>query len=74
MTEQQRQQTDYKIIWVCALPLEAAAARAMLDEAHPRLPQFTSDQNVYTLDAIARHNIVIECLPSGDMALALQPL
>ncbi|THC87002.1 hypothetical protein EYZ11_013552 [Aspergillus tanneri] len=25
---------DYTMAWICALPLEAAAARAMLDEAH----------------------------------------
>ncbi|KAL4937662.1 hypothetical protein BDV06DRAFT_226732 [Aspergillus oleicola] len=65
MPEQQRRQTDYKIVWVCALPLEAAAARAMLDKVHPRLPQLTNDQNVYTLGAIAGHNIVVACLPSG---------
>ncbi|KAL4981636.1 hypothetical protein BDW68DRAFT_196207 [Aspergillus falconensis] len=65
MPEQQRRQTDYRIAWVCALPLEAAAARAMLDEVHPRLPQLTNDQNVYTLGAITGHNIVIACLPSG---------
>jgi hypothetical protein len=25
---------DYTIAWVCALPLEAAAARVMLDKIH----------------------------------------
>lgn len=65
MPEQHRRQTDYRIAWVCALPLEAAAAQAMLDEVHPRLPQLINDQNIYTLGAIAGHNIVVSCLPSG---------
>ncbi|KAL4864733.1 hypothetical protein BDV12DRAFT_200811 [Aspergillus spectabilis] len=65
MPEQERRHEDYKIVWVCALPLEAAAARAMLDEIHPNLPQPTSDHNVYTLGALSSHNIVIACLPSG---------
>ncbi|KAL4820487.1 hypothetical protein BDW67DRAFT_192467 [Aspergillus spinulosporus] len=66
MPERQRRQTDYRIAWVCALPLEAAAAQAMLDEVHPELPQLAHDQNVYTLGAVAGHNIVIACLPSGS--------
>ncbi|KAL2834587.1 hypothetical protein BJY01DRAFT_259536 [Aspergillus pseudoustus] len=56
---------DYTVAWICALPLEAAAASAMLDELHPRLPQLTSDHNAYTLGAVSGHNIVIACLPSG---------
>ncbi|RAK97550.1 purine and uridine phosphorylase [Aspergillus ibericus CBS 121593] len=57
---------DYKIGWICALPLEMAAAQALLDEIHEDLPVQPNDYNAYTLGAIGKHNIVIACLPSGD--------
>jgi nucleoside phosphorylase len=56
---------DYTVAWVCALPLEMAAAKAMLDEIHPDLPTSSNDQNTYVLGRILAHNIVIACLPSG---------
>ena len=56
---------DYTVAWVCALPLEMAAARAMLDEIHPGLPTSPNDQNTYVLGKIHAHNVVIACLPSG---------
>jgi nucleoside phosphorylase len=56
---------DYTVGWICALPLEMAAAKAMLDEVHTKLPQDPSDHNTYTLGAIYGHNITIACLPSG---------
>ena len=56
---------DYMIGWVCALPLEMAAAEAMLDETHPDLPSDLNDHNTYTLGKICAHNVVIACLPSG---------
>ncbi|OJJ08345.1 hypothetical protein ASPVEDRAFT_89572 [Aspergillus versicolor CBS 583.65] len=62
---QKLQHTDYDIAWICALPLELAAAKSMLDEIHPSLPQAPSDQNSYTLGRISGHNIVLVCLPSG---------
>ena len=57
---------DYTVGWICALPLEAAAATAMLDEIHgkPR-KQLSNDHNVYTLGRIGEHNVVISCLPAG---------
>ncbi|KAJ5802105.1 uncharacterized protein N7503_004555 [Penicillium pulvis] len=57
--------SDYTIGWICALPLEMAAAKAALDELHPRLPVSPNDHNIYTLGAIKGHNITIACLPSG---------
>lgn len=51
--------------WICALPLEMAAAKAMLDETHTRLSQPSTDHNAYTLGEICGHNVVIACLPSG---------
>ncbi|KAK6001655.1 hypothetical protein QM012_002145 [Aureobasidium pullulans] len=57
---------DYKVGWITALPTEAAAAKAMLDKTHPRLPT-PHDSNVYTFGFIRSgqdiadggHNIVI---------------
>jgi nucleoside phosphorylase len=56
---------DYTVGWICALPLEMAAATAILDEIHPNLEKVTNDTNTYTLGRIGRHFIVIACLPSG---------
>jgi nucleoside phosphorylase len=56
---------DYTVAWVCALPLEMAAAKSMLDEIHPNLPASSNDQNTYVLGKICAHNVIIACLPSG---------
>ncbi|KAH8691517.1 hypothetical protein BGW36DRAFT_432067 [Talaromyces proteolyticus] len=56
---------DYTVVWICALPLEMAAAKAMLDETHGSLSQRPSDHNTYTLGRAHDHNVVIACLPSG---------
>lgn len=56
---------DYTVGWICALPLEMAAAKLILDAIHPGLPLPTTDQNTYLLGNIGEHNIVIACLPSG---------
>ncbi|KAB8270025.1 purine and uridine phosphorylase [Aspergillus minisclerotigenes] len=42
-----------------------AAAKAMLDEVHPALPQPETDHNVYTLGSVSGHNVVVAPLPSG---------
>lgn len=56
---------DYTVGWICALPLEMAAAKLMLDAIHLSLPLPATDQNTYILGNIGEHNIVIACLPSG---------
>src|SRR5467141_1615170 len=56
---------DYTVAWICALPLETAAAKAMLDKTHLQLPPSAADDNAYMLGEISGHNIVIACLPSG---------
>jgi len=58
---------DYGVGWVCALPVELAAARVMLDEEHEPLGQNANDTNLYTLGQIGEHNVVIACLPAGQM-------
>jgi nucleoside phosphorylase len=65
MATTQRSHTDYTIGWICALPVEMAACKAMLEKIHPRLPQSPNDHNVYTLGELYGHNIVIACLPLG---------
>ncbi|KAF3938663.1 hypothetical protein ABW19_dt0205767 [Dactylella cylindrospora] len=60
---------SYTIAWICALPIEMAVAKAMLDETHAQLPQNNSDRNTYTLGEIAERNVVIACLPSGSYGL-----
>ncbi|KAF5566266.1 G beta WD-40 repeats containing protein [Fusarium napiforme] len=58
---------DYTVGWVCALPLEMAAARGMLDSIHPNLShQDPNDINSYVLGEIHGHKIVIACLPAGN--------
>jgi nucleoside phosphorylase len=57
---------EYNVSWICALPLEMAAAVVMLDEVHEDLQeQEPSDHNNYKLGRIQNHNVVIACLPAG---------
>ncbi|EWZ85352.1 hypothetical protein FOWG_11854 [Fusarium oxysporum f. sp. lycopersici MN25] len=53
----------YTVAWICALHIEMAASRAMLDEEHDGLPQQANDSNSYILGTIQKHNVVIACLP-----------
>lgn len=58
------QKEDYTIGWICAVPVELAAASAMLDEKHdPYGEQDPEDTNNYRLGRMGRHNIVMTCLP-----------
>lgn len=62
---------DFHIGWICALPVEMAAAKAMLDETYERLEgQAQKDPNSYVLGRIQNHNIAIACLPAGVDGLA----
>ncbi|KAL4921410.1 hypothetical protein BDW62DRAFT_174633 [Aspergillus aurantiobrunneus] len=56
---------DYTVAWICALPIEMAAAKAMLDEIHDDLPVQSNDHNAYSLGSIWHYNVVIACLPHG---------
>lgn len=53
----------YNVAWICALPIELAAAKAMLDKIHKNLSRQPNDSNSYSLGSIEEHNIVIACLP-----------
>ncbi|KFY46703.1 hypothetical protein V494_00367 [Pseudogymnoascus sp. VKM F-4513 (FW-928)] len=59
--------SSYTVGWVCALPKELIAASAMLDETHPSLPRHRNDHNAYTLGRIGAHNVVMACLPKGEI-------
>jgi ankyrin repeat domain-containing protein 50 len=58
---------EYTVGWICALPLEMAAAKAMLDSIHPDLPADPrlNDTNAYILGSLKGHNVVVACLPVG---------
>lgn len=64
MSRQLRRE-DYTVGWVCALPIELAAALAMLDEEHTNPRSYPNDENIYYLGSVATHNVVIICLPAG---------
>jgi nucleoside phosphorylase len=58
------QHENYTIGWICAIPVEAQAARMMLDEQHIGVfPLPPGEENVYEAGRIGRHNVVIACLP-----------
>ncbi|PLB46413.1 purine and uridine phosphorylase [Aspergillus steynii IBT 23096] len=62
----------YTVGWICALPIELAAAEAMLDKRYddpgPEEGRDSdNDSNIYTLGAIGDHRVVIACLPGGQM-------
>lgn len=57
----------YTVGWICAIPIELAAARGVLDQLHE---QYESEDCIFTLGSIASHNIVIACLPAGQMGIS----
>ncbi|KAF2831839.1 ankyrin, partial [Ophiobolus disseminans] len=65
----QLRRDDYTVGWVCALPVELAAAQEMLDEEHHDLERDLddNDENLYALGSIGGHNVAIVCLPAGQI-------
>ncbi|OAL43741.1 kinesin light chain [Pyrenochaeta sp. DS3sAY3a] len=61
----QFRRNEYTVGWICALPVELAAAQEILDEEHEDLDREDYDENVYSLGSIGGHNVVIVCLPVG---------
>ncbi|KAF2182636.1 hypothetical protein K469DRAFT_669646 [Zopfia rhizophila CBS 207.26] len=63
----QLRREDYTVGWVCALPVELAAAQEMLDEENGDLERDLgdNDENLYALGSIGGHNVAIVCLPAG---------
>ncbi|KAJ4016030.1 hypothetical protein NW752_006964 [Fusarium irregulare] len=61
---------QYTVGWICALPLEMAAAKGMLDELHPDpLQRDPGDHNTYRLGEVCGHNVVVACLPAGNFGV-----
>lgn len=52
---------------MCALPKEQTAATVMLDQRHADLLKPLNDPNTYTLGSVSNHNVVIACLPKGNV-------
>ncbi|KAF4170180.1 hypothetical protein CNMCM6936_003368 [Aspergillus lentulus] len=61
---------DYTVAWICASPIEMAAAKTLLDEIHNPLSQLPTDGNTYTLGSMSGKNVVIPCLPCGVYGIA----
>jgi nucleoside phosphorylase len=65
------QPEDYTVGWICAIPKELTAARAMLDSTHgPLEAQPKHDENNYVLGMIGKHNVAIACLPEYGVVSA----
>lgn len=61
------QREDYTVGWICALPIEKAAAIAALDGPQhdpPSIPR--DDGNSYTFGRMGIHNVVIASMPLGE--------
>ncbi|TLD22979.1 hypothetical protein PspLS_07041 [Pyricularia sp. CBS 133598] len=58
---------DFTVGWICALPIELAAAAEMMDEEFADLPSHPTDSNIYSFGRIGNHNVVAACLPAGQM-------
>ncbi|KAI1262306.1 hypothetical protein F5Y18DRAFT_155535 [Xylariaceae sp. FL1019] len=54
----------YTVGWVCALYIEMAAAKCMLDDIHDNLKKSPDDSNTYILGSLHQHNVAIACLPT----------
>ncbi|OAL43444.1 ankyrin [Pyrenochaeta sp. DS3sAY3a] len=64
----QLRRDEFTVGWVCALPVELAAAQEMLDEEYKTPPYDPRrDTNIYTCGRVGEHNVVIACLPEGQI-------
>ncbi|KAF5662744.1 ankyrin repeat [Fusarium heterosporum] len=65
---------NYTVGWVCALPIEAAAAKAVLDCVHDISPhdRIPDDNNSYIFGNLRGHNVVVAC-PNSTLS-AVTPL
>lgn len=59
---------EYTVGWLCALPIDLAAAQVMLDEEH--LPHDGVDSIRYTLGRVGSHNVVLACPPAGRIGMS----
>jgi nucleoside phosphorylase len=60
----------YTIGWICAIPIELSAAKAVLDKTHEKPNDIPpDDNNCYTFGTIGAHNVVIAVLPAGEYGI-----
>ncbi|KAF9766678.1 hypothetical protein IL306_000879 [Fusarium sp. DS 682] len=71
MTKRVLDRQDYKVGWICALPIELAAAQEILDEEHDHFNDKQGSTNktasLYTLGRVGDHNVVLAGLPAGQL-------
>ncbi|USW53588.1 Putative nucleoside phosphorylase domain-containing protein [Septoria linicola] len=66
-----RTKADYQVAWICALPVpELYASRLLFDETHPSLYLGNNAQHQYLYGSISGHNVVMGCLPDGQLGEA----
>lgn len=63
ITQMRFTHASYTVAWVCALPLELAAAKVLLDQVHPRLAQPESDHTVGLEIAFTNKHRTVITLP-----------
>lgn len=63
---QQHSVLSYTIGWLCDLPIEFRAAKAMLDAVHTSPEQRNTDPNNYLFGSIGQYNIVITHHQTSD--------
>lgn len=61
---------DFTVGWICAVSVEVAAARSMLDERYETPPIHRSDLNIYTVGRIAQHRVVIAYTRLGTYGMS----
>ncbi|KAI9869033.1 MAG: hypothetical protein M1813_002856 [Trichoglossum hirsutum] len=69
MKRRRPQLEDYTVGWVCALSVELAAAQTMLDEEYEGLARDANDANLYMFGRVGNHNVIIVCLPEGQVGI-----
>lgn len=61
---------DVTVGWICALPHELAASKAMLDEPVRLEPKSAKDPSIYWAGKIGEHNVVMSCLSGAGKVVA----
>lgn len=68
---EQHETSSYQIGWICALPTELAASKAMLEEEHGEILGLDpEDNNNYNAGRMHQHKVVIASLPAGEDGIA----
>ncbi|GKT92196.1 WD repeat-containing protein [Colletotrichum tofieldiae] len=61
----------YTVGWISDIRLEYVAAQAFLDEEHDLVDSLDMASNLeFTCGKMGNHNVVIACIPSGELGVA----